>query len=76
MGIRRRCKKDYRFCQSKKDKSLIEGCVRCSEDKKEHSEREEEVQVPRWKSREPVCERISMRQYASSPRKEKSGYER
>ena len=52
-----------------REKSLTEGCVRCSEDERGHSEHDEEAQVPRWKSREPVCRRISMRQYASSPRK-------
>ena len=54
-------------------KSSIVGCVRCSEDVRGHSEHDKEVQVPQWRSREPVCRRISMRQYASSPRKEKSG---
>ena len=47
-----------------------------SVDEKEHSERDEGAQVPRWKSREPVCQKNSMRQYASSLRKDKSGYER
>ena len=37
-------------------------------------ERDEGAQVPRWKSSGPVCRRISMRQYASSPIKDKSGY--
>ena len=50
-------------------RSLTEGCVRCSEGKREHSKHDVEAQVPRWKSREPVCQRIQMRQYASSPRK-------
>ena len=44
--------------------------------RREHSERDEGAQVPRWKSREPVCRRILMRQYATSPRKDESGYER
>ena len=57
-------------------KSLTVGFVRCSEDERKHSERDERAQVPRRKSREPVCRRILMRQYASSPRKEKNGYER
>ena len=49
-------------------RALTEGCVRCSVDEREHSEHDEGAQVPRWKSREPVCHRISMRQHASSPR--------
>ena len=56
--------------------SLKEGCVRCKVDEREHSEHDEEAQVPWLKSRKPMCQRISMRQYASSPRKEKSVYER
>ena len=31
--------KDSRFCQFKTDKSLTVGCVRCSDDNREHSER-------------------------------------
>ena len=50
--------KDSRFCQSCRDKSLTEGCVLCSVDEREHSERDEGAQVPRWKSREPVRRRI------------------
>ena len=69
-GVRRRCRKDSRFCQSWRDKNLTEGCVRCSVDEREHSKHDEGAPVPRWKSREPVCQRISMRQYASSPRKD------
>ena len=57
-GVRKRCKKDSRFCQSLREKNLKEGCVRCSEDEIEHSEHDEGAQVPRWKSREPVCQRI------------------
>ena len=75
-GVRKCCGKDSRFCQSYRDRSLKEGCVRCSEGEREHNEHDVEAQVTRWKSREPVCGRISMRQYASSPRKEKSGYQR
>ena len=37
---------------------------------------DEGAQVPWWKSRQSVCRRIQMRQYASSPRKENSGCER
>ena len=37
-----------------RDKNLTEGRVRCSVDEREHSERDEGAQVPRWKSREPV----------------------
>ena len=33
------------------------------------SERDVGAQVPRWKSREPVCQRTLMRQYAPSRRK-------
>ena len=51
------------------DKSLTDGCVRCSIDQKEHSKHDEEAQVSQWKSREPVCQKILMRQYASCPRK-------
>ena len=40
------------------DKSLTEGCVRCSVDERGHSERHEGAQVPRWKSRKPVCQKI------------------
>ena len=54
-GVRKRCWKDYRFCQFYRDRSLTEGCVRCSEGDREHSEHDVEAQVPRWKSREPVC---------------------
>ena len=74
--MRRRYRKDSQFGQSKKDKNLTEGCVRCSEDEREHSEHDEGAQVPRWKSREPACRKILMRQYASSPRRDKSGYEK
>ena len=35
--------------------NLIESCVRCSVDEREHSEHDEGAQVPRLKSREPVC---------------------
>ena len=41
-----------------RDKNLKEGCVRCSVDKTKHSEHDEGTQVPRWKLREPVCQRI------------------
>ena len=58
-----------------RDKSLKEGCVRCSEDQREHSKHDEGAQVPRWKLRGPVCQNTS-RQYASSSRKDMSGYER
>ena len=59
-----------------RDKKLKEGGVRCSADEREHSKHDEGAQVPRWKLREPVCQKILMRQYASSPRKEKSENER
>ena len=39
-------------------------------------EDDEGAQVAQWKLRGPVRQRILMRQYASSPRKEKSEYER
>ena len=68
-----RCSKDSQFCHLLRDKSLTVSCVRCSEDDRAHSERDEGAQVPRWKSREHACPKISMRQYASSPRKKKSG---
>ena len=53
----------------------MKGCVRCSIDEREHSEHDEGAQVPLWKLREPVCRKIQTGQYASNPRKEKSGYE-
>ena len=56
--------------------SLTVGCVRCSVAERAHSERDEGAQASRWKSREPACRRISIRQYASSPTKDKTGYER
>ena len=56
-GGRKRCRKDSRFCQSYRDRSLTEGCVRCSEGERAHSEHDVEAQVTRWKSREPVCRR-------------------
>ena len=59
-----------------REKNLTEGGVRCSVDERKHNEHDEGAQVPRWKSRESVCQRIQMRQYASSPRKDKSGYKR
>ena len=59
-----------------RDRNLKKGCVHCSEDERGHSEHDEGAQVPQWKLREPVCQNIWMRQYASSPRKDKSGYER
>ena len=76
MGVHRRCKKNSRFCQSWRDRNLKKGCVHCSEDERGHSEHDEGAQVPQWKSREPVCQNTLKRQYASSPRKDKSGYER
>ena len=45
-GVRWCCKKDSRFCQSSRDKSLTVGCVRCSEDERAHGERDEGAQVP------------------------------
>ena len=61
-GVRKRCRKDSPFCQSYRDRSLTEGCVRCSEGEREHSKHDVEARVPRWKSRESMCRRISMRQ--------------
>ena len=46
----------------------VKGWAHCSEN--------ERAQVPQWKLREPVCKNIWKRQYASSPRKDESGYER
>ena len=76
MSVHKRCIKDSRFFQSYKDKSLTVGRVRCSEDEREHSKHDEGAQVPRWKLRKLVCQRTLMRQDDSSPRKQKSGYER
>ena len=42
---------------------------------KENTTSDEVAQVPRWILTEPLCQRISIRQYASSPRKDKNGYE-
>ena len=67
-SVHRRCKKNSRFCQSWRDKNLKESRVRCSEDERGHSEHDEGAQIPRWKSREPVCQKILMSKYASSPR--------
>ena len=47
-GVRKRCRKDSRFCQFYRDRSLKEG---------EPSEHDVEAQVTWWKSREPVCRR-------------------
>ena len=50
--------------------NLMEGCFRCSIDEREHSERDEEAQVPWWKSCvKPVCQRFSIRQYTPSLRR-------
>ena len=57
-----------------REKTLTKDGVCCNEDKIGLSERDEEAQIPRCKSRKPVCRRISMRWYVSSPRKD--GYER
>ena len=40
------------------------------------SEQCKEFIAGQCRTRKPVCQRILMRQYASSPRKEKGGYER
>ena len=56
--------------------NLKEGCVHCSEDEREHSEHDERAHVPQWKLRETVCQNTLKKQYASSPRKDESGYER
>ena len=48
--------KDSRFFQSQRNKSLTEGCVRCSEDERGHSERDDKIQIPLW---EPVHRRES-----------------
>ena len=53
---------------NRRDKNLTEGCVCCSVDERGHSTHDEGAQVPRGKSREPVCQNTLMRQYASSPR--------
>ena len=59
-GVHRRCRKNSRFCQSLKDKNLTVGCVRCSVDEREHSEHDEGAQVPRWKSKESVCQEFRL----------------
>ena len=57
-------------------KSLTEGCVHCSEDNRGHSDRDKGAPISQWIPRGPGCQRISMKQYASSPRKENCGYKR
>ena len=44
-----------RWILNSREMNLTEGCVRCSEDEREHSERDEGTQIPQWKSREPAC---------------------
>ena len=51
------------------NKSFTEGCVRCNKDERVYSERDKGAQVPQWRPRGPVCQRISMTQYASNPKK-------
>ena len=80
-GVRKRCRSDSRFCSligvyAATDTAFFwlpknpkEGCVRCSVDEREHSERDEGAQVPQWKSRNLRVKRISMKHYVSSPRK-------
>ena len=41
-----------------RDKNLTEGYVHCSVDEREHSKHDKGAQVPWWKLREPVCQRI------------------
>ena len=76
MSVHRRCRKDSQLCQSPRDKNPKEGCARCSEDKRGHSEHDEGAQVSRRKPRKPARQRIQMRQYASSPSQDESGHER
>ena len=59
-----------------RDKSLTEGCVRCSKDEKGHRERDEEVQIPNWIPRKSLSRRSLMGQHVSSSKKGKSEYER
>ena len=65
-----------RILGSANPRELKEDCVHCSEDERGHSEHDDGAQVPQWQSREPVCQNIWKRQYASSPRKDESGYEK
>ena len=50
-GVRWRCERGSRFCQSLRDKSLTVSCVHCGENERAHSKRDEGAQVLRWKSR-------------------------
>ena len=43
--------KDSRCANCREIKSLTEVCVRCTEDERGHSERDEKAQVPQWKPR-------------------------
>ena len=43
--------------ESLRTTGLAEGCVRCIEDERGHSERDEEIQVPQWNSRS-LCRTI------------------
>ena len=44
-----------RWILNSREMNLTEGCVRCSEDEREHSERDEGAQFSQWKPREFAC---------------------
>ena len=50
----RLCTKDSQFYKFLRDKSLAQGCVRCTEDDREHNERKEELRDFQWILRQPV----------------------
>ena len=75
-SVCRAMQEEFSILPIQRYKSLAVGCIQCSEDEREHSERNEGAQVYQWQSRQPVCQRTSMRQYASSFRKKNSGCER
>ena len=53
-----------------RENSLTEECVRFSDDKRGHIERDEDAQVSQWILRKPLCQRMQMTQYVHSERKE------
>ena len=48
----------FDFTNSREIGALQKTCGHCSEGERELSEHDVEAQVPRWKSRVPVCQRI------------------
>ena len=48
----------------------------CSEDQRGRKEPDEEAKIPQMILRQPICQRILMKQYAFNPREKKSGKEK